>query len=110
MAGGLRFHFPGRGARIDEMARHASIDEQDRLPGQAFAIEGRAGLQRVRDVVVDGDVFTHDLLAEAIGETGALIEHGGSGEIVEKKAHQIENGGGFENDGPAAGLDFLGTA
>ena len=64
----------------------------------------------MRDVVVNGDIFAHDLLAEAIGEAGALIEHGGSCEIVEEKAHQIENGGGFENDRPAAGLDFLGTA
>ncbi len=92
------------------MARHAAIDQQDSLPGQAFAIEGRAGLKRGRDVVVNGDVFAHDLLAKAIGEAGALIEDGGSGKVVKEKADQIEDGGGFENDGPAAGLDFLGMA
>src|SRR5690348_17814031 len=64
----------------------------------------------MRNVVVKGDVFAHDLLAEAIGETGALIAHGGSGKIVEEKAHQIEDGSGLEDDGPAAGLDFFGMA
>ncbi len=64
----------------------------------------------MRDVVVDGDVFAHHLLADAIGEAGALIEHGGSGEIVEEKAHEIEDGGRFENYGPSAGLDFFGVA
>ena len=74
VAGGFGFHFFGRRSRIDEMARHAAIDEQNRLPGQAFAIEGRAGLQGVRDVVVNAHVFAHDLLADAIGEAGALID------------------------------------
>ena len=62
------------------------------------------------DVVMDGDVFAHDLLVHAFVETGALIEHGGSGEVIKKKADQIQDGGGLENDRPAAGLDFPGLA
>ena len=92
------------------MAGDAALDQQNCLPGHPFAIEWRAGLQLVVDVVVDGDVFAHHLFADAIGEAGALIEHGSSGEIVEEKAHEIEDGGRFENHGPAAGLDFFGMA
>ena len=45
-------------------------------------------------------------LAHALVEAGALVEHGGAGEIVEEKADQIEHGGRLENHRPAAGLDL----
>ena len=46
------------------------------------------------------------LLAHALIEAGALVEHRRAREIVEEKADQIEHRGGLENHRPAAGLDF----
>ena len=52
VAGGLGLHFFRGGARVDQIARHAFIHQQNFLPRHAFAVEGRAGLQRMGDVVV----------------------------------------------------------
>ena len=51
MAGRLGFHLLRGGARVDQIFRHAAIDQQDFLPGNAFAIEGLAKLQRMVNVV-----------------------------------------------------------
>ena len=40
VAGGLRFHFLRGGAGVDEILRHAAIDQQNFLSRDAFAIEG----------------------------------------------------------------------
>ena len=53
VAGGLGLHFFGGGARVDQIARHALIDQQNFLARNSFAVKGRAGLQRVIDVVAD---------------------------------------------------------
>ena len=103
VAGGLGFHFFRGGARIDEIFRHAAIHEQHFLPWDAFAVVGRAGLQRMIDVVPDGNIFAEDFLAHAAGEAGALVEHGRAREIVEEEADKIEDGRRFEDRGVAAG-------
>src|SRR5260370_30408419 len=87
----------GGGAGIDEMPGDAAIDEEYALTRQAFAIEGRALLQRMVNVVGDGDVLSKELLAQAFVQAGAFVLQGSGGEIVKKKADEIENGGRFEN-------------
>ena len=54
------------------------------------------------DVVPERDIFAEKLLAHAAGEAGALVEHGGAGEIVEEETDEIEDGGRLENRGVMA--------
>ena len=96
-------------AGIDEIFGDAAVDEQDALAGKAFAVEWSALLQRVIDVVGDGDVLPEERSAHAVVEAGALVFEGGGGEIVEEEADEIENGGGLEDDGVAAGWEFAGV-
>ncbi len=93
----------GGGAGIDEIPGDAAIDEEYALTRQAFAIEGRALLQRMVNVVGDGDVLSKELLAQAFVQAGAFVLQGSGGEIVKKKADEIEHGGGFENYRVASG-------
>src|SRR4029077_21225737 len=85
------------------------IDQQNALAWQAFAVERSALLQRVISVVGDGDVFSEELSVHAVVEAGTLVFEGGGGKIVEEEADEIEDGGGLENDGVAAGREFAGV-
>ena len=51
------------------------------LARHTFAIEGRARLQRMADVVVDGDVLAEELLADAVVQEAAAVADGGGAEI-----------------------------
>ncbi len=53
------------------------------------------------------DVLAEELLADAIGEEAAAIGDRGGAEIAEHLPHQIEDRGGFQNHGIAAGRDFV---
>ena len=61
------------------------------------------------DVVGDGDVLAEDLFAEAAGKAGALVGDRGGGKIVKEKTDEIEDGGGLQDDGVAAGGEFDGV-
>ena len=106
VAGRLGFHFFRGGARIDQILRHAPIDQQNLLARDAFPVVRRAALQRMIGVVPDGDVVAENFLADAAGEARALIEHGRGGEIVEEKSDQIEHRGRTQDRGVAAGGNF----
>src|SRR6266481_6394287 len=75
---------------------------------EAFAIEMGALLQRVINVVGNGDVLAEELFAHALVQAGTLVCKGGSGEIVKKKTDEIEHGGRFEDYGVTAGGKFAG--
>jgi len=51
----------------------------------------------VVNVIGDGNVLPEELLAHAVVEAGALVLQRGGGEIVKKKADEVEDGGGFED-------------
>ncbi len=57
----------------------------------------------MRDIIVDIDVFTEEFLAQTIGEEATLIVQGGSAEIAEHLAHQIQDCGWFQDHGVVAG-------
>ena len=109
VAGGLLAGSFGSGAGVDEILGDAAIDEMDTLAGDPFAVERGALLQRMINVIGDGDVLTEELFAHAVVEAGALVFEGGGGEIVKKEADEIENGSGLENDGVTAGGEFSGV-
>ena len=100
----------GARSRIGELARDARLHQSELSARHAFAIERHAGLQRMRDIVGELDVIAEQLLADAIGEETAAIGDGGGAEIAEHLAHQIEDGGGLQNHGVAAGRDFMRVA
>jgi hypothetical protein len=56
-------------------------------------------------VVGDGDIFAEDGLADAAGEAGALVGNGGGRKIVEEEADEVQDCGGFQDDGIAPGLE-----
>src|ERR1700676_3704931 len=60
-------------------------------------------------VIGDGDVFAKERFAHAVVEAGTLVLERGGGKIVKEEADEIENGGGLENDGAAAGGEFAGV-
>src|SRR5258706_15442175 len=63
-----------RGPRIDNALHHSVLDQRHTQPPHAFAIEGGASLQRMRNVVPDGDVFAEQLPADAAGGKWAWTE------------------------------------
>src|SRR5258708_13147395 len=75
----------------------AAIHQQYPLARQSFAIERRALLPRMISVVADGDVLSEELLAHAFVQAGALVFERGGGEIVKKKADEVEHCCGFED-------------
>ena len=93
------------GAGMDELADYSVLDELHGLAVDAFAIERRAGLQRMRNVVPDIDVVAEELLADAVVKERALVEYGESSEIPEHEADNIENSSGFEDDGVFSGSE-----
>ena len=106
VAGGLFAGGFGGAARVDEISGYAAIHEQDALARNAFAIEGRAELQGMISVVGDGDILAEKLFAHAVIEAGALVFERRGREVVKKETDEIEDGGGFENHGVAAGCKF----
>src|SRR5260370_38566033 len=58
----------GGGAGIDEIPGDAAIDEEYALTRQAFAIEGRALVQRMVNVVGHGDVSPEECLTQAFSQ------------------------------------------
>src|SRR5438270_2533640 len=101
MAGGNLAGGFGGSTRINEILGDAPVDQKHFLARNALAIERSAELQRVIDVIGDGDVFSEDLLANAVIETGTLVGYGGSSEIIKEEAYEIEDGGRLENHGVA---------
>ena len=71
---------------VGDVADHAAIHQREAAARDAFAVEGRAGLQRVAGVVVDGDVFAEKLFADAVVEEAAAVADGGGAEIAEHLA------------------------
>ena len=59
---------------------------------------GRAKLQRMVDIVDDGNVFPEELLTHSFDQAGTLIVNCGRGKIVKEKTDQIESGRRLEND------------
>src|SRR6266566_1119608 len=64
----------------------------------SLAIEWGALLERMVNVVGDADVLTEELLTHAFVQAGALVRQCSGGEIVKKKADEVENGSWFEDD------------
>src|SRR6266478_4423871 len=109
MAGGLLAGSFGSGAGIDKIFGDAAIHQLNALAREAFAIERRALLQRMIDVVGDGDVLSEELFAHAVVEAGALVFESRGGKIVKKKADEIKHGGRFEDYGVTAGGKLAGV-
>ena len=57
VAGGRDAGQSGGLAAVGDLAHHAALHQRERLARHAFAIEGRAGLQRMRRIVADRDVL-----------------------------------------------------
>ena len=70
--------------------------------------KGAPSWSRMVGIVGDGDVLAEERFAQATRKAGALVGNGGSGEIVEEKTDEIEDGGGFEDHREAAGRKFDG--
>src|SRR5580700_3715983 len=60
-------------------------------------------------VISNGDVFAEERLAHAVVEAGTFVLERGGGEVVKEEADEIEDGGGLEDDGVAAGREFAGV-
>src|SRR4051812_6256690 len=56
----------------------------------------------------DGDVFSKQFFGRTPGQKTAAVLDGGESEISEDLAGQIEDGGGLEDHGVAAGRQFPG--
>src|SRR5260370_2790865 len=109
VAGGLLACGFGGGAGIDEVFGATAIHELNVLAAEAFTIERRALLQRMVNVVGNGDVLPEELFAHAVVEAGALVFEGGSGKVVKKKADESKHGGGVEDYGVTAGGKLAGV-
>src|SRR6266849_3374924 len=68
--------------RVHQPFDDSAFDELDPLAAHAFAIEGRAGLEWMRDVVPDCDVFAEQTGTNAVAEKRPLIENGKPAEVV----------------------------
>src|SRR5713101_991692 len=97
VASGLFVRGFGGSAGINEIPGNAAIHEQHLLPRNPLAIEWRALLERVINIVTDADIRSEKLLAHAFIETRALVFQSGGCEIVKEEADEIEDSGGFED-------------
>src|SRR5260221_4056415 len=75
----------------------------DRLPAHTFAIERRAGLQRMGCVIPDVDVLAEKLRTYTITEKRPLVEQRQAAEIPEHEADDVEHCGGLKDDGVFSG-------
>ena len=103
VAGGRHAGAEGAGAGVSDLGGRAAIDQREAAAGDALAVEGGAGLERMAGVIMNRDVFAEERSADAAGEKAALVAHGGGAEVGEDLAHQVEDGRGFEDDRIAAG-------
>src|SRR5579862_4219041 len=63
----------------------------------AFTVEWRSGLQRMRNIVPDGDVVAEQMLADTAVEKRSLVENGHSAKVIKHEADDVERSSGFEN-------------
>ena len=80
------------------------------MPGQPFAVEGLAELERVIRIVPQGDVLAEKWFTHLARKARALIENSGARKIVEEKSNEVENGGRFKNRRVMARFEFAGIA
>ena len=105
---GLGFlHLLGGCARVNQLLRHAVFHQLYVLARHTFAIEASARLQRMRDIIPDGDVVAEYLLAYAVVEKRALVQNGHAAKVIEHETEQVENGGRLEHHGKSPRRQFL---
>src|SRR5207237_9044491 len=64
-------------------------------------------LQRMRDIIHDGDVVAEYLLAYAVVEKRAMVQNGHDAKVIEHETEQVENGGRLQHHGKSARRQFL---
>src|SRR5271165_2190667 len=104
LGAGLIRRTPG----VHEIRGYALIDHHDTLASNAFAVERRAKLFGMVDIVDDGDVLAKKRLAHSPGQAGTLVLDGGRGKVVKQKTHYVEGSGRLKNDRVAARSKFDG--
>src|SRR5215470_3959130 len=90
-------HFLCGPAGIHQAADNSVFDQLYTLAPDALSIEGSACLELMVNIVGDLDVVSEDLLADAIVQKRALVEHRLATPIPKHKADEVEHGGRLEN-------------
>src|SRR5215470_2924358 len=90
-------HFLCGPAGIHQAADNSVFDQLYTLAPDALSIEGSACLERMVNIVGDLDVVSEDLLADAIVQKRALVEHRLATPIPKHKANEVEHGSRLEN-------------
>src|SRR5260370_7639559 len=99
MPGRLGSGFARRLPAVSQLPDDSPLDQSQSLPRHTLAIEGRAGLRGMIDVVRDADVFSEQLFVRAAGEEAASILDGGGAEVRHHFPYQLEAGAGLNNPG-----------
>ena len=97
-------------AAIRHLADYSPIHEREQAPRNAFAIERRAGLQRVIRIVVDRDVVAEQLCADAVAQEAAAVGDGGGAEVAEHLAYQVQDRRRLQDYRVSAGRQFDGIS
>src|SRR5208282_3802239 len=82
-------HLLCRGSRIHHALHHALLDQWHALAPHSLAIERRTGLQRMRGVIPDVDVFPKQPGADPVVQKRTLVENRDAAVVPEHEANNI---------------------
>src|SRR5437879_4440656 len=66
---------------VDDVPDHALLYQRYGASRHTLTVKGRAGLQRVRDIIVNCDVLAENLFTNAARQKAALIAQRGGAEV-----------------------------